>query len=323
MFTALALDASAAVTARLVDGLVVSGAPLKSVAVRGFSASDSVRLLAAVPTIVSMYFAGVAVTALPAAIAERMHAFDHIATNEHLPRLAHVSEVPFVPSDHVTSVDIPGPSSIAALPEMAAAFPKLRNLALRDAADVDAADTMASPPLTFSATLEKISAAGMEAGAAFRFVRRLSLLPQLTNVTELAVNVTRGSFIDITPLANAAFARTLRRLEVNAQGGATHSDAQAAITEAAVSHLVALEHLNVGQLPTARGVLAGNHRRLRTLTVRDVNTPEAPFTSIIRACPRLVYVWGKKVRLGFTPPQGWAAETKEFVGACARRLSFA
>ena len=128
----------------------------------------------------------------------------------------------------------------------------------------------------------------------------------LPNLAEVLVGCAVSCTVDVTPFV--AFANSLTKLSFKARplgsGEAADDHGWVVRTERTLAALVKLEQVAIPELPNARCFL-GVHRRLREITVHDLDVPGARFSAVVRATPSLVYA-GCARRGAFAIPPGWA-----------------
>jgi hypothetical protein len=293
----------------LCDALVASGAPLASISAR-LDASDGERLLTAMEaTVVDANIQSLHPEfPLPPGAVRGMRSF---SSRVRVPRSASITITrpeDWRPSAHATSIVVHRPSKLG-IANLAAAYPALRRLLVGGGL----AEDVAPEDLRFPATMEHFTIESADAGAV---VEQLSkhCLRNLRNVSFRRIS----SFLDLRPLA--VFAGTLTRLVIETTLDFKMNADGVASTELAIAQLHALEVLEVPALPTTRCLLAGDHTRLRQLSVLNANSPDARFEQLLRACPRLATCRSEGAFHSFAPP-GWQ-ETNAFGSSIARRISF-
>jgi hypothetical protein len=298
----LGMDASVA----LCDALIASGAPLESLRLQldhRVAQSESVRLLAATPTIRIAFLRDVSGSAAGegAAAAAVLARLDELNwENRPRSRLLEFAEWDeWFPSPHATTLSVnaytPG------LLDLAAAYPELRQLELHEQLDPDVVDRIRLPATLTAFCGEDVCLLGNHGPAG---------LPHLAKVT-----VRSSLFVDILPLV--PFSSTLREIELACRASVGASDHET--LEAALSQLVALETVTVPGLQTVHPFTAGKHARLRTLDVGGLG--KVGFGTLVAACPRLIAAFFN--RAGVDPVvEGWTA-SRDRASVEVTRVSFA
>jgi hypothetical protein len=260
---------------------------------------DAIRLLEAVPTIHHILAGELTPAALPPAIATRLRSLNWVARTTTLANLSRASLLfrdAWGPCE--SRVAINTENGALCITDIASAFPNLRELSASNIAPDVAMNELRLPPTLVKVDLFKAATTEFADG----MLRRLAAASprQLPRLAEVNVRASTN----IAPLTT--FASTLTSIALRPSGHddvQTSRDTDTAILamEAALVQLVGLENAVLPTLPTARCFLGGTHTRLRTLKVRSIDAPEAPFAALAKACPRLVLVMSSMAQPDWDP----------------------